>query len=747
MTTHAPPKGIPGYSAGSPGAAPPFQFDPWLIWVTFRRCWMWALPCGLVLAGIAAYVVQRDFVPRYRASHLLEASQDYVLFKNLLPTAGSNLSGTERTILLNSIVLDPVLEDASLRKAPSLSDPLIAEQNLRRNISISSGGAATRMVVSYTDTDQQAAAMVCNAIVDSYLRQRNAFDSSRMRNLERWLEPETTRWEQEVESRQLRVQELSARLMGYAPTERVDAMEDKNSFSMMQSLHSQVANLTYELAVLDAHHAMREELRGEQGLESPEDSVKRIEPTPEAIAQTVANNPSVKEAQAHIARYKKIMLEMEDNGRIRVARDHYEDMQSRRDEWTAKLEQATKDAQEQALAYLNQKADEDFEARKAAAIVERERKRAAQIAADEQERKSLVAKLEIAQSLYDEERERMSQYGGATAELSFARQELEVANDVLSKLRGRVAAIQTERRQDGAVRSLAAAKPPSRPIEKIPYKKMFMASAGAMALPFLLGLLWEFRVRRISDGSTLSKMTGLAPVVGEVSRLPAGSGSRRSRRLFEESIDTLRSNLFLSVRTRDTRSIAVASSMSGEGKSSVASQLAISIAKATGELVLLVDADLRCPDQHDIFGLEMGPGLCGVLSEEATLKDAVDTSLGDLIHVLPAGHLTSSPHRLINPSAMRDFVDRALADYRFVVVDTAPVLAAGETLAVASAVDSTLLCVMRDVSRTENLTRSMRRLEASGANIAGTVFSGVSPREYAYRYGNYDYAIAGETNS
>jgi len=54
------------------------------------------------------------------------------------------------------------------------------------------------------------------------------------------------------------------------------------------------------------------------------------------------------------------------------------------------------------------------------------------------------------------------------------------------------------------------------------------------------------------------------------------------------------------------------------------------------------------------------------------------------------------------------------------------------------------MCVMRDVSRLDNLTRTSHRLEASGANVAGTVFNGITHRQYAYRYGNYQYALAAQ---
>jgi Mrp family chromosome partitioning ATPase len=148
---------------------------------------------------------------------------------------------------------------------------------------------------------------------------------------------------------------------------------------------------------------------------------------------------------------------------------------------------------------------------------------------------------------------------------------------------------------------------------------------------------------------------------------------------------------------------------------------------------------LRSPDQHDIFGLEMGPGLAGIMAGEANLKDAVDDTLGELVHVLPAGRMTQSPHRLLSTEGMRALLDNALETYKYVIVDTAPVLSAGETLAVAAQTDATLVCVMRDVSRSDAVLRSSRRLEAAGANVVGTVFSGVPSRQYAYRYGDYRY--------
>lgn len=747
------------------------QFDPWILWVTFRRCWPWAVPIGIVLSCVAGYVVLKTFVPRYLASHLLEANEDYIVFKGVMPTI-QDISSSEQTLFFNAIILDPVLADPALRESPSLADPETAELNIRQNLSVSSGGTRSRLLVSYEDTDPEAAAMICNAIVDSYLRQRDAFDSTRVANLERWLGPEIERWQQEVEQRQRSVQKLSEQVLGFAPGKRLAVIEDESLLSLMAELRSQISDLSVQLAIEDANRI----IASESTFVPPTDdflitrpALERPELTETMISQRVTQDPKVLEATMMISRCKSIMIELELSDMVRISRAYYQETKAMHDAWVDKLNSIRSSARERAITSLNQEADEEFERQKIAfqtrldaykneldsqrgsrmeaARTEWELQQKQKQAEAKRNRDAMASKLDVLQKQYALERSRLEQFGGVTAELQFAQEDLGIATSVLTKLRGRVAEIRTESRQDGAVRTLASATPPKSPVEAIPLKKMVMAAGGVFCIPFFFGLLWELRVQRLPDSSAIEKATSIAPVVGEIAKLPLGSQNTSGRRIFEESVDTLRANLLLSTETKHVRSIAVVSSVSGEGKSSVASQLAISIVKATGQNVLLVDADLRSPDQHDIFGLEIGPGLAAVLSQTATLDEAIDTSLSGLLHVMPAGQLDRSPHRLISQASMREFVAEALERYRFVVIDTAPVLAASESLAVASSVDSTLLCVMRDVSRRDCVNRSMRRLEAAGASIAGTVFSGVTASQYAFRYGNYHYTIQTEADA
>jgi capsular exopolysaccharide synthesis family protein len=264
-----------------------------------------------------------------------------------------------------------------------------------------------------------------------------------------------------------------------------------------------------------------------------------------------------------------------------------------------------------------------------------------------------------------------------------------------------------------------------------------MVSLAGLLIPFGLAILLEFRLKRVVCPDSLEQSANL-PVIGEISRLTGSSHNSRSQRMFEESIDALCANL--SFRLEGVRTITVTSAMPSEGKSSVASQLAIALAKACEEPVLLIDADIRLPGLHSLFGVEIAPGLMKVVRGEVAMDAAIDKSLGSLVHVLPAGRLSSNPHQLLSRKNVESLFAKIPGRYRYVVIDTAPVLPAAETLAIAAASDATLLCAMRDVTRSEQLKRAQSKLEAAGAKLLGLVFSGIPRAQYYHRYGNYEYA-------
>ena len=319
------------------------------------------------------------------------------------------------------------------------------------------------------------------------------------------------------------------------------------------------------------------------------------------------------------------------------------------------------------------------------------------------------------------------------------------AQKVLERITERQIALQTERAAPPRVIWHEPAPAPKAPVEVFPFRNMALAVLVCLCLPFALAVGWERLVRRIGGSEDLEQQLHLT-VLGEIARLPtrshAAPGSAEARigvelRVFQESIDSLRTALTLSDDLRDMRILAITSAANHEGKTSIASQLALSLARATGKMTLLIDGDMRSPDVHHVFGVPQEPGLAEVLSDQCPLGDAIVTTHSEHVHLLPAGRLKVSPHRLLGNGAWKSLLEQIPATYRYVIIDTPPVLAASEALVLAKAADATLVCVMRDVSRADQVRKASERLLTAGGRPIGTVLSGVPTKRYAYRYGTY----------
>jgi capsular exopolysaccharide synthesis family protein len=370
-------------------------------------------------------------------------------------------------------------------------------------------------------------------------------------------------------------------------------------------------------------------------------------------------------------------------------------------------------------------------------------------------RTALAAKSELVRSLdrrYQAKRRELGEQGGARLEFEFAQQALQRALGLLTSISDRATQMQAEMVAPGRPAVYRTATPPVEPEVKYPLIGLAASTLASLALPFAIAFVWETSVRRISTAEQLEQKTDVG-VIGEISRLPMKKGRATSRvlgmelGLFEESIDSLRTGLLLSNDEHEIQVLAVCSAVSGEGKTSVSSQLAVSIARATGQPVLLIDGDMRAPDVHHIFDIPLSPGLADVLDHEVSLEEAINRSWSEHVHLLPAGELAKSPHKLLGNSAMRTTLDEARLWYRFIVIDTPPVLAASESLVVAKQADATLLCAMRDFSRENHVRLAHGKLVATGADMIGTVLNGVPVRSYASRYGSYGrYGYAGTSS-
>lgn len=185
--------------------------------------------------------------------------------------------------------------------------------------------------------------------------------------------------------------------------------------------------------------------------------------------------------------------------------------------------------------------------------------------------------------------------------------------------------------------------------------------------------------------------------------------------------------------------LLVTSSVSGEGKSVTAVNLAISLAQEFDHTVLLVDADLRKPSLHGYFGLEPKAGLSDCLQHGIDLGEVlIRTGIGKLT-LLPSGKPVRNPAELFSSQRMTDLIREMKNRYpdRYIIIDTPPVLLFAETLSLSYLVDGVVFLVREGRVSVENITEALTALKSTP--VLGMVYNDVSQESVDSRYRYYYY--------
>jgi capsular exopolysaccharide synthesis family protein len=206
-----------------------------------------------------------------------------------------------------------------------------------------------------------------------------------------------------------------------------------------------------------------------------------------------------------------------------------------------------------------------------------------------------------------------------------------------------------------------------------------------------------------------------------------------------EAFRALRTSLLLSSPGAPPQVILVTSAMMQEGKSFTALNLAVVLAQ-TGQKVLLVDSDMRRPAAHKYLGIPMNRGLSACLAGTEKPENVV-TAINEIpgLHVIPAGHMPPYPSEMLASEAMPQLVQHWREEYRYIVIDTPPVLAVTDAVVCARIADVVVLIARSEQTGRQSLVRTRDILRKVRANIAGVVVNDLSFNSVEYRqyYGHY----------
>jgi capsular exopolysaccharide synthesis family protein len=205
-----------------------------------------------------------------------------------------------------------------------------------------------------------------------------------------------------------------------------------------------------------------------------------------------------------------------------------------------------------------------------------------------------------------------------------------------------------------------------------------------------------------------------------------------------EAARSLRTCLYFNTKGTNRKVIQVTSANTGDGKTTVAGNLAVAIAQS-GKRVVLVDGDMRRPRIHALFGVRPELGLSSVIAGEASVTQALVDSGVDRLSLLTCGPRPENPAELLTQPRFEAVLDELRQQFDYVIVDTPPLLAVTDPAVVVSRMDGCFLVVRLSRHGRPAAERAREILHTLQANVIGVVVNAVGKASGAYGYEHYSY--------
>lgn len=207
-----------------------------------------------------------------------------------------------------------------------------------------------------------------------------------------------------------------------------------------------------------------------------------------------------------------------------------------------------------------------------------------------------------------------------------------------------------------------------------------------------------------------------------------------------ESYKIARTNIMFSLAASEKKIFAVTSYSKGEGKSTASSNLAISFSKMEKK-VLLIDADLRRPNVHNIFKISNDLGLSNVVSKMVTFEEAVKRNVINNLDVLSAGIIPPNPSELLCSNSFKRLMDKITEEYDYIIIDTPPIGVVADTLMLKDYIAGFVVVVRERCTTHRDLGRLLESMRLADAKVIGLVEVGcdISAKRGKKSYSYYQY--------
>jgi capsular exopolysaccharide synthesis family protein len=691
----------------------------------FQRRWPWGLGLGVlgaVVAGVSAwYLVPR---PKYTAESLIsvEPVQPTLIVQTKEYRADAETDRkTQIGLIKSSVVLGKALSQPEVAALQVVRQQRNPAEWLERELKADFSGKILRLAVSCEKPTD--AAVLVKAITAAYLGDVVNAEKGQRIQRNQTLEQHFQRLQSQLESKRRKLKALATAL----------GSKDKQTLSLQQRLaisrqsmaEEELIKVQASLTRAMAELKVRQESRVEPGSTNPPAAEETT--IPKDVEEAIQSDPEIARLQ-HLEQELKSKID----NYVRIARKGGD----------ASIQLARRE-----LAKV-QNQRREYEARKRAELLSQ---RSDTIDSPDRRRSNLADLEEEIGVLKEMERELRIEVGqvsqgaqklGAQAiEMESIQDEIKSADDIAKLIGAELEALKIELNAPERVTLLESAKLPPILDGQKRVQLAGMAAGGAFCVIVLMVSFVEFHARRVSSLDEVAhglgiKIVGTMPVIPGRVRGAVSPAISSRQQLWQhqliQSIDATRILLTQAAHSESRRIVLVTSAVGGEGKTSLASHLATSMARS-GRKTLIIDGDFRRPMLHRLYNQPQGPGFCELLRGEGSIHELARPTTLTNLWMIPGGNYDERAHALLTLPIGQRFFNQLRDEFEFVVVDSAPVLPVADTLLLSAHVDGAIFAILRGVSQLPKIHSAQERLAALGVPIVGAVVAGTQTEAY-YRY-------------
>lgn len=677
--------------------------------VAWRSRWIVLFVAIVCLAAAFAYI--RKSTPIYTSTSRIYVQQSgpKVLTgtEEGVMTQSKNYLYTQAELLKSSPILLTVLEDPSIRQARTLAKLDNPIAHLSKNLQVHVGRKDDIIDVSFDSPYPAEAAQIVNAAVNAYLDYHTTLKRSTAAEVLRILQFENAERLEEL-------REKHQAMLNFKKGNESLAFENNQGNIVIGRLEKLSTELTEaQLATIESesHYKSMKEMSSDPG---------RLRDFVEAQQTRNIYSLTASEKAALGAQLNELELRLANRLR-QVNADH-----------------PAAEALRSEIANLKkQLADLDVEfAQAQLAVAERQ-----YLAAREKEEKIANYYAEQCTEAFDLSQQ-VDQYAMLQSDWEQTKKLCDTLNDRIRELNV------TEDVGALNVSILEIARPAREPSKPQKAQIIAIGSAIGLMLGCGLALLRDHRDQRFHSTDEVSATLGL-PVLGVVpSMRTRESNIARGQKVHMDSLSpaaeayrTIRTAVLFSTPKDKARTIVVTSPSPGDGKSTLASNLAIATAQA-GQKTLLLDADFRHPKQHGMFGVNgRGGGFADAFTQVIPLENAILSTSVPNLDLLPCGAELANASEVLGSNEFARFLEDLTGRYDRIIIDSPPVLPVTDAQVLAALCDITLLVLRAGRSDKKTSLRAYEGLRGVNARLIGAVINDVSRKNDRYGYysgyGNY----------